>query len=236
MLALRNVRIARSLAKLSLFVITIAALSGCSTLSNQSSSGAVPLSFNPKQRSGQGWLDNTFVGSDHPNMVYAAKYALYTVNLVEEGAAPLSSLSNAYLSSGVIQDAQNVATKELKELKGLKIQDATFIGIRRSEHVTVESASNTSSKHTSGKHSSTKGKTTASSHPSVTTTTEAPSGQAAKYVVKICFYSGWSASKNGSYVAAPGYYLTAATMKPSGVHKWVLVNASPKSISGPSGC
>ncbi len=236
MLGSLNVRYAKLVAGFSLFVLAAATLSSCSAVGNSSSGGAVPLSFNPKQRSGQGWLNDTFVGTDHPNMVYDAKYALYMVNLAEEGAASLSSLSNAHLSPGVIQDAQNVATKELKEIKGLKIKDATFIGIRRSEHVTVEAVKNASGKNTSGKHSSSKGRAATSSHVSPTTTTGTPSVHTSKYVVKVCFYSGWSATKNGSYVAAPGYYLSAATMESAGTHSWMLVNANPKSISGPAEC
>ncbi len=225
----------RLVAELSLSILATVALSSCSTPSSSSSTGSVPSSFNPKQRSGQGWLNDTFVGTDHPNMVYDAKYALYMVNLVEEGAAPLSSLSNAYLSTGVVQDAQNVATKELSSLKGTKIKDATFIGIRRSEHVTVKAVENTPGK---GSSSKSEGKAATSSHTSstTTTTTGTSSTQSQHYIVSICFYSGWSAAKGGSYVAASGYYLTAATMEPAGTHRWELINANPKSISGPTAC
>ncbi len=222
-------------AELSLSILATMVLSSCSMSSSPSSIGSVPSSFNPGQRSGPGWLNDTFVGTDHPNMVYDAKYALYMVNLVEEGAAPFSSLSNAYLSTGVVQDAQNVATKELNTLKGAKIKNATFVGIRRSEHVTVKAVENTPGR---GSSSKSKDKTAASSHASSTTatTTETSSAQAQHYIVSICFYSGWSAVKGGSYVAAPGYYLTAATMEPAGTHRWELINANPKSISGPTAC
>ena len=181
-------------------------LSGCaSSPGNPALSKTVPAAFNPKQRSGPGWVQGVYVGMVHPNMVFDAKEALYLANRAEEGAIPMSSLSNAYLAPELVASAQRVVKQELANLKGAKLQNPTYIGIRRSKHVGISERA-------------------------------AKSGTATRYLVNICFFSGWSAVKGNAQVAPAGYFSTTVTMTPAGTHGWQVLDANPSSISGPTAC
>ncbi|MHB8262292.1 MAG: hypothetical protein ACYDGY_00870 [Acidimicrobiales bacterium] len=183
-------------------------LSGCaSPTSSSTSTKAVPSSFNPKQRSGPGWVSGTYVGTVHPNMIYDAKQALYTVNRAEEGAIPISSLSNAYLEPEIMASAQNVVKQELANLKGIKLHDPAFIGIRRSEHISIPER------------------------------TAKPGAATQYLVNICFFSGWSAVKGKGNAQVAPtGYYSTAVTLAAKGTHKWQVVNANPSPVSGPGSC